>query len=82
MRRKWKQLRTILLVISCSTSVRLIAQDVQPTVVLFQNVRASTENRVRSQVPATYWFGVTRSYAFPPHPSQRTKELCRHHEGR
>jgi len=35
----WKQLCTTLMVVTCFTSVRLIAQDVQPTVVLFQNVR-------------------------------------------
>jgi len=34
-----KQFRTALLVVTCFASVRLIAQDVQPTVVLFQNVR-------------------------------------------
>ena len=35
----WKRLCTTLVVVTCFTSVRLIAQDVQPTVVLFQNVR-------------------------------------------
>src|SRR5215469_1170220 len=35
----WKRLCTTLVVVTCFASVRLIAQDVQPTVVLFQNVR-------------------------------------------
>src|SRR5215469_4109050 len=39
MRPKWRQLVATLVVVTVVTSVRLIAQDVQPTVVLFQNVR-------------------------------------------
>jgi len=39
MRPSWKQLCTTLVVVTCFTSVRLIAQEVQPTVVVFQNVR-------------------------------------------
>ena len=39
MRPKWRQLGTTLVVVTVFISVRLIAQDVQPTVVLFQNVR-------------------------------------------
>ena len=39
MRPKWRQLGTTLVVVTAFISVRLIAQDVQPTVVLFQNVR-------------------------------------------
>ena len=39
MRPSWKQLCTTLVVVTCFTPVRLIAQDVQPTVVVFQNVR-------------------------------------------
>lgn len=39
MRPKWRQLGTTLVVATVFISVRLIAQDVQPTVVLFQNVR-------------------------------------------
>jgi hypothetical protein len=39
MRARWRQLCTTLVVVACFTLVRLIAQDVQPTVVLFQNVR-------------------------------------------
>src|SRR5215469_7320391 len=35
----WKRLCTTLVVVTCFTSVRLIAQDVQPTVVLFPHVR-------------------------------------------
>lgn len=36
---KWRQLGTTLVVVTFIISVRLIAQDVQPTIVLFQNVR-------------------------------------------
>src|SRR5499427_2449301 len=39
MRPKWRQLGTTLVVVTVFISVRLIAQDVQPTIVLFQNVR-------------------------------------------
>ena len=39
MRRKWRQLGTTLAAITVFISVHLIAQDVQPTAVLFQNVR-------------------------------------------
>jgi imidazolonepropionase-like amidohydrolase len=39
MRGKWKQLSKTLVLVSCFTSLRLMAQDVQPTAVLFQNVR-------------------------------------------
>src|SRR5262252_1358551 len=40
MRPKWRsQLGTTLVVVTAFISVRLIAQDVQPTIVLFQNVR-------------------------------------------
>src|SRR6516165_3317010 len=39
MRPSWKQLCTTLVVVTCFTSVRLIAQEVQATVVVFQNVR-------------------------------------------
>src|SRR5215813_2611929 len=39
MRPSWKQLCTTLVVVTCFTVVRLSAQDVQPTVVVFQNVR-------------------------------------------
>ena len=39
MRPKWRQLGTALVVATVFISVRLIAQDVQPTVVIFQNVR-------------------------------------------
>jgi imidazolonepropionase-like amidohydrolase len=39
MRPKWRQLGAILVVVTVFISVRLIAQDVQPTIVLFQNVR-------------------------------------------
>src|SRR5215469_12364823 len=39
MRPKWRQLVATLVVVTVVTSVRLIAQDVQPTIVLFQNVR-------------------------------------------
>ena len=39
MRPKWRQLGTTLVVVTAFISVRLIAQGVQPTIVLFQNVR-------------------------------------------
>src|SRR5215467_6332232 len=39
MRPKWRQLGATLVVVSVFISFRLIAQDVQPTIVLFQNVR-------------------------------------------
>jgi imidazolonepropionase-like amidohydrolase len=39
MRPKWRQLGTTLVVVTVFISVRLIAQDVQPTIVIFQNVR-------------------------------------------
>jgi imidazolonepropionase-like amidohydrolase len=39
MRPKWRQLGTALVVVTVFISVRLTAQDVQPTIVLFQNVR-------------------------------------------
>ncbi|HXU15436.1 MAG TPA: amidohydrolase family protein [Terriglobales bacterium] len=39
MRPKWRQLGTTLVVVTVFISVRLIAQDAQPTIVLFQNVR-------------------------------------------
>jgi len=39
MRLKWRQLGTTLVVVTVFISARLIAQDVQPTIVLFQNVR-------------------------------------------
>jgi len=39
MRPKWRQLGTSLVVVTVFISVRLIAQDAQPTIVLFQNVR-------------------------------------------
>ena len=39
MRPKWRQLGSTLVVGAVFISVRLIAQDVQPTIVLFQNVR-------------------------------------------
>src|SRR6516162_8859258 len=39
MRPKWRQLGATLVVVTAFISFRLIAQDVQPTIVLFQNVR-------------------------------------------
>ena len=39
MRPKWRQFGTTLVVVTVFISFRLIAQDVQPTIVLFQNVR-------------------------------------------
>src|SRR6516165_9895642 len=39
MRPKWRQLGATLVVVTVFISFRLIAQDVQPTIVLFQNVR-------------------------------------------
>jgi len=39
MRPKWRQLGTTLVLVAVFISVPLIAQDVQPTIVLFQNVR-------------------------------------------
>src|SRR5215468_10719254 len=39
MRPNWRQLGTTLVVVTVFISVCLIAQDVQPSVVLFQNVR-------------------------------------------
>src|SRR5215472_7429642 len=39
MRPKWRQLGTALVVATVFISVRLIAQDVQQTIVIFQNVR-------------------------------------------
>src|SRR5215467_13006846 len=39
MRPRWKQLRTTLVMVTCFAAVRLIAQEAQPTVILFQNVR-------------------------------------------
>ena len=39
MRPKWRQLGATLVVVTVFISIRLIAQDVQPTIVLFQNVR-------------------------------------------
>jgi imidazolonepropionase-like amidohydrolase len=53
MRPKWRsQLGTTLVVVTVFISVRLIAQDVQPTVVLFQNVRIFDGKSATVSVPS------------------------------
>src|SRR6516165_3161986 len=52
MRPKWRQLGATLVVVTVFISFRLIAQDVQPTIVLFQNVRVFDEKSGTLSVPS------------------------------
>jgi imidazolonepropionase-like amidohydrolase len=52
MRPKWRQLGTTLVFVAVFISVRLIAQDVQPTIVLFQNVRVFDGKSATLSVPS------------------------------
>src|SRR5262252_5517517 len=52
MRPKWRQLGTTLVFVAVFISVQLIAQDVQPTIVLFQNVRVFDGKSARLSVPS------------------------------
>jgi len=51
MRPKWRQFGTTLVVVAVVVSVRLKAQDVQPTIVLFQNVRVFDGKSATLSVP-------------------------------
>src|SRR5215471_16595137 len=52
MRPKWRQLGTTLVFVAVFISVRLIAQAVQPTIVLFQNVRVFDGKSATLSVPS------------------------------
>jgi imidazolonepropionase-like amidohydrolase len=52
MRPKWRQVGTTLVFVAVFISVRLIAQDVQPTIVLFQNVRVFDGKSATLSVPS------------------------------
>jgi imidazolonepropionase-like amidohydrolase len=52
MRPEWRQLGTTLVFVAVFISVRLIAQDVQPTIVLFQNVRVFDGKSATLSVPS------------------------------